>query len=228
MPAQSAIKGPLAATQQRQSKGSTTRLCSSCAYSKYRVRVRGTKVTLTSPRSAIFAICSARSSRSKKRRRNWAASHSMFHCKRNELSVRRRTHRERHVLRRSRFKRADHTAEDESGRDVTQRRKLLSGCLGLGEEHVVAAPLQHLGRTKGPGSRIENWQCRIRQARTSRCPPCRQTDSTPCLLLVALGARYSGSLRLRSCPSVKQHATWRGGRDRKRALPSLHAFAVLP
>src|SRR5688572_5449728 len=47
---------------------------------EYRARVRGTKVTLTSPRSAIFAIGSGRSSRSKKRRRNWPASHSMFHC----------------------------------------------------------------------------------------------------------------------------------------------------
>jgi hypothetical protein len=83
------------------------------AYSKNRARVR-TKVTLTSPRSAIFTICSGRSSRSKKRRRSWTTSHGMFHCKRNELSVRRRTHRERHVLRRSRFQRADHTAEDES------------------------------------------------------------------------------------------------------------------
>ena len=50
------------------------------AYSKYRARVRGTKVTLTSPRSAILVIGCGRSSRSKKRRRNWAASHSMFHC----------------------------------------------------------------------------------------------------------------------------------------------------
>ena len=64
--------------------------------------------------------------------------------KRNELSVRRRTHRERHVLRRSRFERADHTAEDESGRDVPQGRKLLCVPVGLGERHV-AAPLQHLG-----------------------------------------------------------------------------------
>lgn len=53
---------------------------SSGAYSKYRDRVRGTNVTLTSPRSAILAIGSGRSSRSKKRRRNWADSHSMFHC----------------------------------------------------------------------------------------------------------------------------------------------------
>jgi hypothetical protein len=62
---------------------SRTRLGSrwnSGAYSKYRARVRGTNVTLTSPRSAIFAIGLGRSSMSKKRRRNWADSHSMFHC----------------------------------------------------------------------------------------------------------------------------------------------------
>jgi hypothetical protein len=33
-----------------------------------------------SSRSTPGPICSGRSSRSKKRRRNWAASHSMFHC----------------------------------------------------------------------------------------------------------------------------------------------------
>jgi hypothetical protein len=38
-----------------------------------------------------------------------------------------------------------HTAEDESGRDVPQGRKLLCVPVGLGEKHVVAAPLQHLG-----------------------------------------------------------------------------------
>src|SRR5665647_2279467 len=53
--------------------------CSSGAYSKYRDRVRGTNVTLTSPSSAICAIGVGSSSTSKKRRRYWAASHSKFH-----------------------------------------------------------------------------------------------------------------------------------------------------
>jgi hypothetical protein len=84
---------------------------------------------------------------SKKRRWNWAASLSMFHSASDELSVQRRTQRERHILRRSRFERTDHTAEDESGRDIPRGRELLGVQVGLGETRVPA-PLQHLGPSR--------------------------------------------------------------------------------
>jgi hypothetical protein len=71
-------------------------------------------------------------------------------------------------------------------------------------------------------------QRRLRRARTSRCPPCRQGDSTPFLLLVGLEARCSGNLRLRSRPSVKRCAISPGGRGRRRALRTLRVSAFLP
>src|SRR5215217_7509363 len=138
------------------------------AYSKNRARI-GTKVTLTSPRSGIFATCSSSLPGRRSAGGTGPLPTACFHCKQNEVSVRREMHRERHVLRRSRFERANHTAEDESGREVTHRWKLLSGCLGLGEEYVVAVPLRHLGRSRLTIRAHVNQGCRRRSIRRSVC-----------------------------------------------------------
>jgi hypothetical protein len=47
--------------------------------------------------------------------------------------------------------------------------ELLSGCLGLGEEHVVAAPLQHLGRSRLTVRAHVNPRCCRRSLRRSVC-----------------------------------------------------------
>jgi len=91
-------------------------------------------------------ICSGMSSRSKKRRRTWAASHSMFHCA-SATNFRSDAGRIESITYSGGAGSSGRTTPLKMNPAEMFRRDGDSSVFpsGLGEKHVVAAPLQHLG-----------------------------------------------------------------------------------